>query len=140
MQCDCPCVFLHIIGHYVQKKEDVIHSTFKTWIPRHKTSITHISADILNMKKRCVDDYLCDILQPGFKWDEIGVLILCRMFHLHVSILKKNILNFGSWQWLATCKIYIAVTDKLTFSDTRGVDDVPPPPPNHPHPITKSEQ
>ena len=78
MQCDCPCVspnsrFLHIIPHYVQKKEDVIPLALETWIPKHKTWIMCISADILNMKKRSVDDYLHDLVQPGFKWDEIGV-------------------------------------------------------------------
>ena len=63
----------------MQKKEDLIHS-----------------ADILNMKKWCVDDYLHDLVQSGFKWDEI--LILSRMFHLHVRILMENVLDMCNRQ------------------------------------------
>ena len=113
----CLCVtkqrILHIIGHYVQKKEDVIHSVLETWIPKHKTWITYISADILNMKKRCVDDYLYDLVQPSCKWDEIGVSILSGMFHLHVRILMENTFWTSAIDNdLNTYKIYIAVTDK----------------------------
>ena len=111
------------------------------WIPKHKTWITHISADVLNMKKRSVDDYLNDLVQPGFKWDEIGVLMLCRMFHLHVRILMENTFWMSAVDNdLNTCKIYIAVTGQLTFSDTRGVDEVPPPCPESPTPPTPHHQ
>ena len=85
------------------------------------------------MKKRCVDDYLHDLVQPGFKWDEIGVIILCRMFHLHLRILMENtfwILAIDND--LNTCKIFIAVTAKPAFSDTKGVDEVPLPRPKSP--------
>ena len=41
---------------------------------------------------------------------------------------------------LNTCKIFIAVTAKVTFSDIRVVDEVPPPHPKSLTPITKSEQ
>ena len=140
MQCNCPCVspnsrFLHIITHYVQKKEEVIRSALEMWIPKHKSWITRISADILNMKKRSVDDYLYDLAQPGFKWDEIGVFILCRMFHLHLAILMENTFWTSAVDNnLNNCKIFIAVTGHLTFSDTRGVDEVPPPCPKSPTP------
>ena len=112
----------------LKKTEDAIHLVLEAWIPRHETWITRISTDVLNMKKRCVDDHLHGLVQPGFKWDEIGVLILCGMFHLHVSILMENTFWMSARDNnLSTCKIFIAVTAKLIFGDTKRVDDVPPP-------------
>ena len=57
------------------------------------------------------------------------------MFHVHVRILMENAFWMSAIDNdLNTCKIFIAVTAKLTFSNTRGVDEVPPPHPESPTP------
>ena len=60
------------------------------WILIHHNWLEHISKDILNMKKHQLDDYISDVQMPGFKMDEISILLITRMYHLKVAVLMEH--------------------------------------------------
>ena len=81
---------MHIFSHYVKKSEDEIRFHMSAWILRHCDWLECISKDILNMKKHQLDDYISDVQMPGFKMDEISILLIARMYHLKVAVLMGN--------------------------------------------------
>ena len=87
---------------------------------QHKDFCESISMDILVKKKLTFDGYLQTIVMEHIPIDEIGLLILCRMYHLQSCVLFKNhywcALNGANVQ---NSKIVVAFRGKLRFSDMR---------------------
>ena len=42
------------------------------------------------MKKHQLDNYIQDVQMPGFKMDEISILLIARMYHLRVAVLMEH--------------------------------------------------
>ena len=96
--------------------------------------IDQISKTILEKKKLLVTDYLLNISTSGMPLDEIGILIVSRMYDLKVCVLMKDHywypLNNSS---MDDSEIKIAFCVNLHFSDTKPkgkiVKQVPSPSP-----------
>lgn len=66
-----------------------------------------------------IELYMQSLLTPGFAVDEIGMLLLCRMYRLRLRVLFHN--NF--WTALAcdklsACDVFLACTGRYKFSLT----------------------
>ena len=55
-------------------------------VVKHRKWIKMISADILNMKKWELSDYLNDLVMPNFKLDKIALMIYARMYHIDLGV------------------------------------------------------
>ena len=82
--------------------------------------IDQISKTILEKKKLPVTDYLLNLSTSGVPLDEIGILIVSRMYNLKVCVLVKDHywcpLNNSS---IDDSEIKIAFRGNLRFSDTK---------------------
>ena len=124
-QCDADVPtgdeLLHIISHHKLVKPTEIRTYLLVWVKKHKNFMEKISKDILTRKKLTLDDYISTVLTPGVPIDEIGLLILTRIYHLKLSVLLKNhywcALNGSD---VSQSEIIIVFCGKLQFTDTRS--------------------
>ena len=122
-QCDATVErgdeLLHIISHYKPVTPQQICNYIPAWVKVHKTFMDTISKNILSKKKLNLDDYILTICTPGVPFDEIGLLMLCRMYHLKLCVLLENhfwcALNRSS---VEASNIIIVFWGKLIFLDT----------------------
>ena len=67
-----------------------------------------------------VDDYLDSLVQPGFKLDELALVIYARMYHVGIGIILRN--DFWTTRTndsLKDCDDVLCYHGNLQFSDTR---------------------
>ena len=62
----------------------------KIFVARHKEWIGRVGADLLAKKGRSLDQFLADLVRPGFKFDEITLLCFARMHHKHIFIMMES--------------------------------------------------
>ena len=95
------------------------------WIKKHYTFVDKISKDILECKKLSLKSYIETVSTPGVPIDEIGLLILARMYHFKLCVLLKN------HYWCALnesdpsqSEIIIVFCGHLCFTDTRTLSNI----------------
>ena len=57
----------------------------KNFVASLKDWIGRVGKNLLAKKGCTVDQYVLDIVKPGFKFDEIALLCFARMHHKHIS-------------------------------------------------------
>ena len=62
----------------------------KIFVARHKEWIGRVGADLLVKKGRTLDQYLADLVRPGFKFDEIAFLYFALIHHKHIFIMMES--------------------------------------------------
>ena len=89
-QCDatvkCRDKLLHIISHYKPVTLQEIRNYIPVWVKGHRGFLETISQNILTKKKINLQDYISTICTPGVPFYEIGLLLLCRMYHLKLCV------------------------------------------------------
>ena len=64
---------------------------FPNFVEKKIDWIRQISAYLLGLKKRELEDYLAEFLKPENPLDEIGILMFARMMHKHVAVYFNDI-------------------------------------------------
>ena len=64
---------------------------FPEFIVKKCDWIEKVSAPLLGVKKRSIDDYLAEFLNPNMPLDEIGILLFSRMMHKHVVVFFNDL-------------------------------------------------
>ena len=80
----------HILTHFTKKTMAEHCQHLKTFVIGHKDWIGRVGEKLLAKKGRTVDEYIADLVKPGFKFDEIALLCFARMHHKHVFILMEG--------------------------------------------------
>ena len=62
----------------------------KIFVTHHKEWIGQVGADLLVKKSHTLDQYLADLVRPGFKFDEIALLCFACMHHKHIFIMMES--------------------------------------------------
>ena len=62
----------------------------KIFVAHHKEWIGWVGVDLLVKKGHTLDQYLADLVRPGFKFDEIALLCFARMHHKHIFIMMES--------------------------------------------------
>ena len=122
-QCDATVKrgdeLLHIISHYKPVTSQDIPNYIPVWVMGHKGFVETISKNTLSKKKISLEDCILTICTPGVPFYEIGLILLCRMYHLKLCVLLENhywcTLNGYS---VEANNIIIVFQGKLKFSDT----------------------
>ena len=65
---------------------------FPEFIKKKTNWILLIASNLLDIKKRSLDDYLADCLHPEMPLDEIGIMMFARMMHKHVTVCFNDLL------------------------------------------------
>ena len=59
---------------------------FPEFIEKKKRWILLVSSNLLDIKKRSLEDYLADFMLPEMPLDEISIVLFACMMHRHVTI------------------------------------------------------
>ena len=59
---------------------------FPNFVNKKRDWIKQISAHLLGLKKRQLEDYLAEFLKPEIPLDEVGILMFAWMMHKHVAV------------------------------------------------------
>ena len=116
---------LHLFTHYIHKSTRELHEYLKEWIETHHTFVEKVGSCILNWKGLTMDDYILMISQIGQPLDEIGIVLMARLYHIHVTIVQEKCF----WTTrrdhnLQKCSIIFGWWGALCFNDIKRKDQV----------------
>ena len=80
----------HLFMHFTKHSMAQQRMPLKAFILEHRDWIESIGSDLLQRKGRTVDQYLKDLIKPGFKFDELALVIFIRMHHKHIFVLMEG--------------------------------------------------
>ena len=80
----------HVLTHYTKKSMAEHWQHLKIFVTRHKEWIGRVGVDLLAKKGHTLDQYLADLVRPGFKFDEIALLCFALMHHKHIFIMMES--------------------------------------------------
>ena len=60
------------------------------WVPKHLDWIKAVGSRILQAKKLHVEDYANDITSGLVPFDELVILVVARMYHIHIGVVLRD--------------------------------------------------
>ena len=92
---------------------------FPEFIVKKRDWIEKVSAPLLGVKKRSIDDYLAEFLNPNMPLDEIGILLFSRMMHKHVVVFFNDLYwTTRSDNDITKCDCYLSYRGKCKYVNT----------------------
>ena len=91
------------------------------WVSRwyHLDWIKSVGEKILQRKGLRVEDYANDITSGEVPLDELGILTVCRMYHIHIGIvLKDRVWYTNSANSSEDCLFYLLYQGGVNFLDS----------------------
>ena len=97
----------------------------KGFIKNHYDWVCDVSIRFLADKGMSVDEYLKEVVKPGFKFDEVALVIFARMYHRHIFVL----MNGRYWTTrrdhdIGKCRFHFAFLGNLNFGIVRPKSEV----------------
>ena len=113
----------HIIGkHFIPEKKEPLELkiALANWASNHLGWIRKVSKAMIEDKGYCVESYVNALAQPNVVCDEMGLLILSRMYELKLCVLfERNFWTCLSSDEMMDNDIFLALTGKCEFVMTR---------------------
>ena len=110
---------VHIITHHSGESLSGVRKNLKTFINGHMSWISSVGGMILGKKKIKIEDYCNDLQEMVTPIDQLGLLILGRMYHRHFTVfLKDSVWSTRRDNGTANSTIYFAYHGGTSFSDT----------------------
>ena len=115
----------HLLTHSTKKNMAQHRQHMKGFIQNHYDWVHDVSIKILADRCMSVDQYLKELVKPGFKFDEVALVIFARMYHRHIFIL----MNGRYWTTrrdhdLSKCRFHLAFLGNLNFGIVRPKSEV----------------
>ena len=60
------------------------------WVPKHLDWIKAVGSRILQAKKLHVEDYVNDITSGLVPFDELAILVVAQMYHIHIGVVLRD--------------------------------------------------
>ena len=87
---------------------------FPEFIVKKRDWIEKVASPLLSIKKRNIDDYLAEFLQPNMPLDEIGILLFSKMMHKHVVVFFNDLYwTTRSDNDITKCDCYLSLPGKV---------------------------
>ena len=107
-----------------------IYKHLTDWIPGHMNWIRDVGKDYLGEQGLRPEDFANNMISPKIPVDELGLLVIARMYHTHFGVILKDRI------WTTTddnsskyCKFFFMYQGGVSFIDTvTGNWDIPSPP------------
>ena len=113
---------LHIFSHHIKKTEDQLRDILCDYMLGRLQWVERLTRIVLKDANVSVEDYIDSMSTPGISLDFCALVVLCRIYHIHVTVYttqglwatcrKKDIRNClfgiifnGSFQFMETVKI-----------------------------------
>ena len=114
-----PQTTAHIIAHHRKIKTLQVFKHLSDWVPQHLNWIKSVSRKILTAKGICVEDYANDITSGLVPLDELGILVVCIMYHIHVGVvLKDHVWYTSSAEKPDDCLFYLFFYGSVHYLDS----------------------
>ena len=82
---------LHLFSHYIPLSEtQLCLYILKEWMDTHMTFVEKVGTHILSCKGITTDNYIAMMSEIGQPLDEIGIVLVARMYHIHIAIIQDN--------------------------------------------------
>ena len=90
--------------------------------------ISYVGSAFIHRKGLDLDKYLVNLLSPKVPLDELGLLIVARMYHWHITVITNLYTWTTGWDLVASdCRVVFAYTGGVNFQLVCDrVQDVPP--------------
>ena len=89
------------------------------WVPKHLEWIKSVGSRILDAKKIRVEDYANDITSGLVPFDELAILVVARMYHIHIGIvLKDRVWYTSSAEKPEDCLLYLLFQGGVQYLDS----------------------
>ena len=79
----------HIIAHHRKIKTSQVFKHLTDWVPKHLDWIKAVGSRILQAKKLRVEDYANDITSGLVPFDELAILVVAQMYHIHIAVVLR---------------------------------------------------
>ena len=86
---------LHLFSHYIPLSETQLCLYLKEWMDTHTMFVEKVGTNILSHKGITTDNYIAMMLEIGQPLDEIGIVLVARMYHIHVAIIQDSLICTG---------------------------------------------
>ena len=122
---------VHIIAHHRKIRNHLnIYKHLRDWVPAHMYWISDVGKKFLGDQGLRAEDFANNLISPKIPLDELGLLVVARMYHTHFGVILKDRL------WCTTddnsskyCKFFLMYQGGVSFVDTvTGNWDLPSPP------------
>ena len=80
----------HILSHYIQTDVQKLRENLKQFAVKNSDWITKVGIDVLRRSQLTTDQYIKNICNGTIPFDELAVLVTCRIYNVHCEILLKN--------------------------------------------------
>ena len=109
----------HIFAHHRKIKTAQVFKHLTDWVPKHLDWIKTVGSKILNTKHIRVEDYANDITSGLVPFDELAILVVCRMYHIHVGVvLKERVWYNSSAKKPEDCAFYLLFHGSVHYLDS----------------------
>ena len=89
------------------------------WVPKHLDWIKAVGSRILDAKKIRVEDYANNITSGLVPFDELAILVVARMYHIHIGIvLKDRVWYTSSAEKPEDCLFYLLFHGGVQYLDS----------------------
>ena len=115
----------HIITHHSDDSINSLQGNLWNFIGSHMPWIASVGQDIISCKGIKVEDYVNDLSDLLTPLDQLGLLIIARMYHRHFAVfMKDSVWSTCRDNSIENCAIYFAYNSGSSFLDTKEVEPV----------------
>ena len=82
---------LHLFSHYIPRTEMQLCFYLTEWMDTHTMFVEKVGTHILSHKGITTENYIAMMSEIGQPLDEIGIILVARMYHIHVAIIQDDI-------------------------------------------------
>ena len=122
---------VHIIAYHQKIKSHLeVYKHLQNWVPGHLYWIQHVSREMLTETSLKVEEFANNIISPKVPMDELGLLIIARMYHTHFGVVLKDRVWYTTDDNSSKCSKFLLVYQgRVSFSDTCTANwNLPSPP------------
>ena len=92
---------------------------------RHVEWLTGIARTVLKKTETSVEDYIDTVTTPGYPIDAVCILVIARMFHIHIAVFLKS----GAWSTspsksLKACRFALIFHGNNEYSEAVKTSDL----------------
>ena len=99
---------VHIIAHQQKLKNHLaVYDHLESWVLAHLYWIQHVSREMLTKTGLEVEEFASKIILPKVPIDELGLLVIARMYHAHFEVVLKDRVWYTTDDNTAACSKFL---------------------------------
>ena len=110
---------LHIFTHHLKRTEDDLREMLRDYMLANSEWMLDIAKSVLLEQDMTLEDYIDTVTTPGSPVDAVCILVLAKIFNMHVAIfLKKGVWCTSKDRSLKKCRLGLIFNGNGQFTET----------------------